>query len=161
MIMEKEIRSKHNVISVAALVIAVFICIGYVVRLFNGTSTAIGRELILLIGVVLILSTLVNTISTSIVVHAEGIQIKKFGASKFYSWTEFDTLSLLPTFFGAYNVALRMKEGKTIAPFIGAMGNNKELNKSIIEASVKANPDIKLDNLAIEAFGPPPFGYFD
>lgn len=164
MIMEKEIKSKHNVISIFVLLTGSIGILVYAISLIDGTPIPLGTNIIIMVTLIVSGGGLAAAVFTSIFVTAESIQIKNlwFGTSKHYSWTEFDALWLTPTFFGSYNVGLRIKESqKMLTPMISLKGNHKELAKSIIEASVKANPSIELNGLAKEAYGPPPFGYFD
>lgn len=160
--MKKEIQSQPGVISILMLIAIAVGILGLATGNFTFPRVGFGRALIIILGFLVVSASVVRTLSTSICVGVERINIKTLGSSKFFTWQEFDSLNLSPTFFGSYIVQLKnSKSGKTLVPFTSTMRNHKDLVKSILEASTKANPSIKLNNLAIEAYGPPPFGYFE
>jgi len=119
------------------------------------------RELFLgAVGLLMIFFSL-RALNTVIIVAREKLVVSYFGKAHSYSWNEFSALRLVPTFFNTYNIQLDLKSGKTITLLLSFIGNQKDLTKSIIEACVKENPSIELNRLSTEAYGSPPFGYFD
>ncbi len=103
-------------------------------------------------------------------VTKDGLKTWLFSATREVAWSEVEMVTIPPGGSGipflGWNIAVapKKKQGepqKIIIVPTALFNNGTLISKAIIEAAVKANPDVIIDDVLLMTFGKPPYGVFD
>ncbi len=93
-------------------------------------------------------------------VSLKGVHIKTLFRNVFIDWESVKKMLIIPTFQGANNIGLLLKDGRRYGLSIAILAHYPFSENAIVEAAHLANPDIEMDAGLGLKNGNPPYGIF-